>query len=243
MSSVYYPVQVVVLFRRFVNAISIFSLSNSQYLSVKQQANAPGDSKPDSPTILEVTTTDDVKETDCNYLEWPWRMFKESWEWSWLTQTHRTMNDSSSLISASLEARRVRRPWLPSISLSSGEMLSLTENLNPGPPPTSSSASPSSSHPPPYDNDKNDKSKEPRQPQSENEEDPKPKPQLKSTELDTIHKLLQNPALLDPIRVPRNPIVLCHGTRTEPLLPPDLISTYFMFLLITFHRRKRPVRI
>ncbi|KZT28745.1 alpha/beta-hydrolase [Neolentinus lepideus HHB14362 ss-1] len=29
--------------------------------------------------------------------------------------------------------------------------------------------------------------------------------------LDTIHQLLQNPVLYDPIRTPRNPIALCHG--------------------------------
>lgn len=217
MSSVYYPAQVVVLFRRFVNAISIFSLSSSQY--TKQHANALGNTKPDSSTILKTTTTDDIKGTDySHYLEWPWWMFKGSWDWSWFTQTHRTINYSSSLIRASLEAGRVRRPWLPSISLSSGQMLSLTEDLNPGPPPSSSSASSSSSHPPPYDNNEYDKSKEPRQSLPEKKEDPRPKTQPKPKELNTIHKLLQNPALLDPIRVPRNPIVLCHGARTELLL-------------------------
>lgn len=32
--------------------------------------------------------------------------------------------------------------------------------------------------------------------------------------LDTIHRLMQHPALLDPMRRPRYPIVLCHGMNT-----------------------------
>jgi triacylglycerol lipase len=33
----------------------------------------------------------------------------------------------------------------------------------------------------------------------------------RSETLDTMHQLLQNPALYDPLRTPRYPIVLCHG--------------------------------
>ncbi|KAM6494277.1 Alpha/Beta hydrolase fold [Amanita muscaria] len=33
----------------------------------------------------------------------------------------------------------------------------------------------------------------------------------KAQDLDVIHKLLQNPALCDPLRTPRYPLVLCHG--------------------------------
>ncbi|KAF8895207.1 Alpha/Beta hydrolase protein [Infundibulicybe gibba] len=36
-------------------------------------------------------------------------------------------------------------------------------------------------------------------------------PSPPSADLDTIHKLLRHPALYDPIRTPRHPIVLCHG--------------------------------
>lgn len=32
--------------------------------------------------------------------------------------------------------------------------------------------------------------------------------------LDIIHQLIQNPALYDPLRTPRYPIVLCHGNNT-----------------------------
>ncbi|EPQ54812.1 alpha/beta-hydrolase [Gloeophyllum trabeum ATCC 11539] len=44
--------------------------------------------------------------------------------------------------------------------------------------------------------------------------DPTPEPGRPSEDtkrLDTIHQLLQNPVLYDPIRTPRHPIALCHG--------------------------------
>lgn len=36
---------------------------------------------------------------------------------------------------------------------------------------------------------------------------------------DTIHKLMYNPTLYDPVRVPRHPIVLCHGEHAYSTLP------------------------
>ncbi|CAK5278131.1 unnamed protein product, partial [Mycena citricolor] len=47
----------------------------------------------------------------------------------------------------------------------------------------------------------------PNPPRSQNTDQPSRDP----AELDIIHTLLANPALADPIRVPRYPIVLCHG--------------------------------
>jgi triacylglycerol lipase len=38
-----------------------------------------------------------------------------------------------------------------------------------------------------------------------------PEPERDPVELDTIHQLLINPALIDPLRTPRYPIVLSHG--------------------------------
>ncbi|KAF8073499.1 Alpha/Beta hydrolase protein [Lyophyllum atratum] len=40
---------------------------------------------------------------------------------------------------------------------------------------------------------------------------PPPEPPQAPAPLDTIHQLIQNPALRDPLRTPRYPIVLCHG--------------------------------
>lgn len=55
--------------------------------------------------------------------------------------------------------------------------------------------------------------KRPRDPRS-SQDSPKPPPRDPETDaasLDTIHQLIQNPALYDPLRTPRYPIVLCHG--------------------------------
>lgn len=41
---------------------------------------------------------------------------------------------------------------------------------------------------------------------------PQPRPSPTTNRpLDVIHRLMQSPALYDPIRVPRNPVALCHG--------------------------------
>jgi triacylglycerol lipase len=40
-----------------------------------------------------------------------------------------------------------------------------------------------------------------------------------SQKIDAIHQLLLNPALYDPLRTPRAPIVLCHGVYTRNVFP------------------------
>ncbi|KAJ3801958.1 alpha beta-hydrolase [Lentinula aff. detonsa] len=163
MSSVYYPTQVVVLFRRLVNVISTFSISN-QYLLKHAK---PGNNQLESVNGKEQEGSD-----------WSWWVFKASWKWPWLI--------------SELDWRQVHWSW-PRISLSSCQMLSITEDLYPpvtlssGPSPSSSSSRKDSSRP--RQDPSFDKNKEP----------------------DTIHKLLRNPVLYDPLRLPRNPIVLCHG--------------------------------
>lgn len=104
------------------------------------------------------------------------------------------LKESISLLTIHAATIRWKTSW-PSISLSSGQILSMTEDLYPS---TSSHISPSSPHPP---------SSRPDPPQK-----PRRNSQTEETkELDTIHKLIKNPVLYDPLRVPRNPIVLCHG--------------------------------
>ena len=50
------------------------------------------------------------------------------------------------------------------------------------------------------------------EPQSSGPESDPPAPRLpKEPSNDTIKKLMLSPALFDPIRTPRHPIVLCHG--------------------------------
>ena len=52
----------------------------------------------------------------------------------------------------------------------------------------------------------------------------------KVEDVDIIHQLLRNPTLYDPIRKPRYPIVLCHGTMSLhiriPFVKPHLIKVY-----------------
>ncbi|KAF9068575.1 hypothetical protein BDP27DRAFT_1326951 [Rhodocollybia butyracea] len=164
MSSVYYPV---VLFRRLVNVISSFSISN-HYLRAK-------------PSARETEEVD--QKIALGSSDWPWWMFKDSWDWPWLAHYERRIGSTISW----------KTSW-PSIPLTSGQMLSLTEDLYPSP---SSALAPSSSLPV----SRPDPPKKPRG-SSQTEE---------TKELDTIHKLIKNPVLYDPLRVPRNPIVLCHG--------------------------------
>jgi len=61
------------------------------------------------------------------------------------------------------------------------------------------------------------------EPQSSGPESDPPAPQLpKEPRNDTIKKLMLSPALFDPIRTPRYPIVLCHGgysTLLHPMAP------------------------
>lgn len=42
----------------------------------------------------------------------------------------------------------------------------------------------------------------------------RPNPATNRT-LDIIHRLMHSPALYDPVRVPRNPVALCHGAHTS----------------------------
>ncbi|KAJ4482510.1 alpha beta-hydrolase [Lentinula aciculospora] len=155
MSTVYYPAQVVVLFRRLVNVISTFSISNHYLLKHAK----PGSHQPEDADGKEPESPD-----------WSWWMFRASWNWPWvISELHRG---------------EVRWSW-HHLTLSSPQNLPVVENmpgaLSPGP-------------------------------QRKNPEIPRHGPPTEeSKKLDTIHKLLQNPALYDPLRVPRNPIVLCHG--------------------------------
>ena len=42
--------------------------------------------------------------------------------------------------------------------------------------------------------------------------------------VDAIHRLMQHPALYDPLRKPRYPIVLCHGTVTLPSIEAEHLN-------------------
>jgi hypothetical protein len=52
---------------------------------------------------------------------------------------------------------------------------------------------------------------QPRKPHKSPPPEPRPEIEPDTSELDTIHQLLLHPALFDPLRTPRYPIVLSHG--------------------------------
>lgn len=181
MSTIYHPTQVVVLFKRIVNAISTFSISHHYLLKHAKPGN---------------NQSEDVDGKEQANLDWPWWIFRTSWGWPWsLYGSHRSEGKyivpnfptTSCLTTAT---SLVHWSWF-TISNSSGQILSATEDLYP--PPTHSPQSSSSQS---------------RKNPTKSRQDPANE---ETMELDTMHQLLQNPALYDPLRVPRNPIVLCHG--------------------------------
>jgi len=68
--------------------------------------------------------------------------------------------------------------------------------------------------PPPPPNRK--RSEEPEKHRREPEKEPLEVPRIE-TPPDIVHQLLVHPALFDPIRTPRYPIVLCHGQAAKLL--------------------------
>jgi hypothetical protein len=57
-------------------------------------------------------------------------------------------------------------------------------------------------------------SRDPMQPEPSNNY-PHPSKNAEDQTIDTIHRLMQHPALYEPMRRPRYPIVLCHGMKTR----------------------------
>jgi triacylglycerol lipase len=53
-------------------------------------------------------------------------------------------------------------------------------------------------------------------PQRQSQRQTRPRPLRSKEPHDTIHRLMSNPALYDPVRPPRQPIVLCHGKQRLP---------------------------
>ncbi|KAK7049413.1 hypothetical protein VNI00_006014 [Paramarasmius palmivorus] len=145
MSNVYFPAQVVVIFRRIFNVFSGLSISNQYLLKHSKETLKDGEREEQASGTAKAI----------------W-----SWEGPW---KRGAMNDTLHLRGLNAEKFRNR----------SASTESVTSNENP---------TPDEFEPPP-------------------EMQNPPEPEVK----DTIHQLLSYPALYDPLRKPRNPIVLCHG--------------------------------
>ncbi|KAG1822670.1 Alpha/Beta hydrolase protein [Suillus subaureus] len=183
MNNVHFPVQVVALFRRLVNVMATFSLSG-QYLVSKVRVEDTSSNTPEVPT-----TPNDFWWNPLSPNKWDWLrvgLFVNSV----LEQPTKPL--TSTLPHRTLEGKSPRRCFFKD------DTKSWPPNLSP-----SDSKVPSEPHTTALDtftlNSKLPQGKLPPQEPSEGD----------ST--DTIHRLLRNPALYDPIRAPRFPIVLCHG--------------------------------
>ncbi|KDR82429.1 hypothetical protein GALMADRAFT_237741 [Galerina marginata CBS 339.88] len=211
MSSVYFPAHVVLFFRRIVNVVSTLSISN-QYV-FHQQAKTD-----DAPRHISWSGLKDFgsnpSRSSLEYLrsvEWP--------RW-----THRNNRDSGFLVSdvlskangasrnhlhpeAVLKATLNFPNWIPDNWSWPSTLFSYQPELNL-----------------PQHNEEPPPTKPPKRPDPKRQEEKHWKPPRKdppssnqkhegatAAPPDTIHQLLINPALFDPVRTPRFPIVLCHG--------------------------------
>lgn len=79
MSSVYFPVQVVVILRRLVNIISTISIS-SHYLASSQRRNEHRENGPQS-SKQTASVLSSLKSLEPSNTTWPWYMGKDGWKW------------------------------------------------------------------------------------------------------------------------------------------------------------------
>jgi len=191
MNSVYFPAHVVLILRRIVNVISTLSISN-QYLL--KYANADEQStRADSPAKLSpflkqspLSTRRDVD------VEWPSWSYKRGWEWPPFGLRENRGNFLDSLIDPAL------------ISIYSAQISLLERNLS-----TSAQLDTQSQA-----DQLPDFHEDPHPPEALQLPSPcEPELEPKPNSLDIIHQLILNPALSNPLRTPRYPIILCHGNK------------------------------
>ncbi|KIK99831.1 hypothetical protein PAXRUDRAFT_423053 [Paxillus rubicundulus Ve08.2h10] len=210
MNSVYFPVQIAALIRRLVNVISTLSLTNQYLLSRIQADNS-------SPQFVQRPSKQSASLFTQPDTGWNWLISAYKLQWSNFVE----LANSASRNLADTPEHVSLDPLVPGASQvflnanpkhSSG----LTErNHHPGPESgtllnakhtilsgLTSAAATGSTSPlvrSSFDGGRN------------SSEHPPQFPQNVSESQDTIHRLIRNPVLLNPVRAPRYPIVLCHG--------------------------------
>ncbi|KAF9562676.1 alpha/beta-hydrolase [Agrocybe pediades] len=203
MSSIYFPGHVAVLFRRLVNVVSTLSISH-QYVAHTRSTPEDGiEAKPKH---------GGADGSSSSSLERVWEQWENRSRWNRGLLVDPDLREQQHQGSESVLRAAVDLPrwsfgnwsW-PDLNLfSSGGQPEL--NLPPRdsdddrPPPTSNNKPTSS----PDSHKKQNTRHEPK-PRREYHAEPTTSPP------DIIHQLLVHPALFDPIRTPRYPIVLCHG--------------------------------
>ncbi|KAF8904049.1 Alpha/Beta hydrolase protein [Gymnopilus junonius] len=185
MSSVYFPAHVVVLFRRIVNVVSTLSISNQYVLHSRERP----DEYPKRTLPIVINCLRNV--------EWPQWMYVSHWNRGF-SQRPRQGRVTWNAISPE-SVLKGNWSWPNNLFSSYQPELNLPPHDSDPPPNkdpkrTSSQKKHSKPHKLP--------AKERYEPSNQDG---------RTTPPDTIHQLLVNPALYDPIRTPRFPIVLCHG--------------------------------
>jgi len=199
MTSVYFPAHVFILFRRLVNVVSTLSISN-HYISYSRQDDVP-------PTVSSKDASHLPRPPQAAWnLDWPWCTIR--------TTCDRALSDTIFEIRNLYSQGPVKGNW----SGTWPRLFSFQPQLD-GPPPESD--------PPPKKHGKEELKREGDEKSRLKESNDRPQ-HTASTErshhtqplpVDTIHQLLANPLLYDPLRTPRFPIVLCHGESISPSRP------------------------
>ena len=216
MNSVYFPAHVVVIIRRLVNVVSTLSISN-QYLL--QTLAAKPDELP-SPNNLSCLK----QPFDClKNVEWSWRAARRNWDMGLRgMDTRPEIRNSGMLLKCeSTEISKVTFVSITSIFLATVRLPNWLDNwtwphllsfvqleVNHAQPETDPPP-PRPLEPPEHPQRENHDKKPPKSPPQDRVEPPRQEAKVKPP--DIIHQLLVNPALYDPLLIPRYPIVLCHG--------------------------------
>uniref|UniRef100_A0A8H7XKG4 Alpha/beta-hydrolase n=1 Tax=Psilocybe cubensis TaxID=181762 RepID=A0A8H7XKG4_PSICU len=217
MSSVYFPAHVVVLFKRLVNVVSTLSISNQYVLYTQAKAKADSSETPRTTTTIRdgLNAVRNDPSRSLNYfkdVEWTRWMHRSLWNRSLLaagwsrgadTDVSESRNEvnTETLLKATIELPS----WIPG-SLSWPNLFSF-HRQEPSAPQHDDEPPPSNSRK--HTSNNSDKKSHRKSPASYNSESTEFK--IPPSPPDTIHRLLIHPALFDPIRAPRYPIVLCHG--------------------------------
>lgn len=202
MNNVFFPAEVVLILRRLANVISTLSISNQYLLPRRGQVEEWEETAANAKQTLAVDK--DCKSSSLSSLrdvDWPAWMKRKRWIWPESMTISSAQRSASS--AAGLEAPNLLRGELQFLSNNSSHYsasASSVENdgAEPSKPPDGQNSSLPQSHSP--------------RPSNRSNISPRPRKDKEGGDADIIHQLLQNPALYEPMRKPRYPIVLCHGT-------------------------------
>lgn len=199
----------VLILRRLANVLGTLSISN-QYLlrSRRGQAEeweeaAANENEKQTPGVNKACRPSVV--SSLRGQEWSDWIKQKSWTWP---ESMMTLGFTQHPVSstASLEVPHILRGefgfilnCIPSHCYSASSIESGSAEPSNSPDGSQSSSSPQTHSP---------------RPSNRSNISPQPRKGKAKEEPDIIHQLLQNPALYEPMRKPRYPIVLCHGTIT-----------------------------